>query len=238
MRAITTLYCREMRSYFVSPVAYIVLTLFFVLAGFFFYSTITSGRQASMHGVFGILANLLLFTTPFITMRLIAEEKRSGTMELLLTSPVRPLDIILAKFLAAWSLIGIVIAGTLLYVVLILVHSPQGMEVGPLFLGYLGLILLSGAFVALGLLASSLAESQMSAGILGFGFSFVLLLLEWVGQSGKGIIHAILREISLFSHFGDFYLGVFDVQHVIFYLFWGVICISFSVKLIEARLLK
>jgi len=236
MKAIATLYRREMRSYFVSPVAYIVLTLFFILAGFFFYNTITGNRQASMHGVFGILANLLLFTTPFITMRLIAEEKRSGTMELLLTSPVRPLDIILAKFLAAWSLIGIVIGGTLLYVVLILLHSP--MELGPLVMGYLGLILLSGAFVALGLLASSLAESQMSAGIMGFGFSFILILLEWVGQGGKGILHAILRELSVFSHFGDFYLGVFDIKHVIFFLFWGVVCVSFAVKSIEARLLK
>jgi len=236
MRALITLYRREMRSYFVSPVAYIVLTLFFILSGFFFYNTITAGGQASMSGVFGILANLLLFTTPFITMRLIAEEKRSGTMELLLTSPVRPIDIILAKFFAAWSLIGIVIAGTLFYVLLLLIHSP--MEAGPLVLGYLGLIFLSGAFVALGLLASSLAESQVAAGIMGFGFSFLLILLEWVAQGGKGILHAILRELSLFGHFGDFYMGVFDIKHVIFFLFWGVVCVSFTVKSIEARLLR
>jgi ABC-2 type transport system permease protein len=236
MRAFAVLYRREMRSYFVSPVAYIVLTLFFILSGFFFYNTISGGGQATMSGVFGVLANLLLFTTPFITMRLIAEEKRSGTMELLLTSPVRPLDIILAKFFAAWSLVGIVIAGTLFYVLLILIHSP--MEFGPLFLGYLGLILLSGAFVALGLLASSVAESQMSAGILGFGLSFILVLLEWVGQGGKGAVHAVLRELSLFNHFGDFYTGIFDFKHVIFFLFWAVVCISFAVKSIEARLLK
>jgi len=238
MRAFITLYRREMRSYFVSPVAYIVLTLFFVLAGFFFYNILVSTLQASMSGVFGILANILLFTTPFITMRLVAEEKRSGTMELLLTSPVRSLDIILAKFFAAWSLIGIVIAGTLIYVILLLAFSQEGMEAGPLVLGYIGLILLSGAIVALGLLASSLAESQMAAGIMGFGFSFILILLEWVGQGGKGIIHAILREISLFAHFGDFYLGVFDIKHLVFFLFWGVVCIFFSVKSIEARLLK
>jgi len=225
-----------MRSYFVSPVAYIILTVFFILSGFFFTQIVNYTGQANLGGLFGNMAIVLLFTVPFITMRLVAEEKRSGTIELLLTSPVKPVEIILGKFFAAWSLIGLAVAGTLLYVILFLLHSP--METGPLVMGYLGLILLSGALVALGLLASALAESQIAAGILGFGISFILMLLNWVGQSGKDAIHYVLRELSLVHHYGDFLEGIFDAKHVVFFLFWGVLCLSFAVKSLESRLLK
>ena len=236
MNAFSALYRREMRSYFVSPVAYIILAVFFILSGFFFFQIVSFTGQANLSGLFGNIAVILLFTTPFITMRLVAEEKRSGTMELLLTSPVRPLEIILAKFMAAWSLIGIALAGTFVYVVLLLLHSP--MEFGPLFTGYLGLVFLSGALVALGLLASALAESQIAAGIIGFGLSFLLMLLNWVGQAGKDVLHVVLRELSLVHHYGDFIEGIFDAKHIVFYLFWIVLCLSFAVKSIEARLMK
>jgi len=232
----SAIYRREMRSYFVSPVAYIILTVFFILSGFFFTQIVNYTGQANLGGLFGNMAIVLLFTVPFITMRLVAEEKRSGTIELLLTSPVKPVEIILGKFFAAWSLIGLAVAGTLLYVILFLLHSP--METGPLVMGYLGLILLSGALVALGLLASALAESQIAAGILGFGISFILMLLNWVGQSGKDAIHYVLRELSLVHHYGDFLEGIFDAKHVVFFLFWGVLCLSFAVKSLESRLLK
>ncbi len=236
MHAMSAIYRREMRSYFVSPVAYIILTVFFILSGFFFTQIVNYTGQANLGGLFGNMAIVLLFTVPFITMRLVAEEKRSGTIELLLTSPVKPVEIILGKFFAAWSLIGLAVAGTLLYVILFLLHSP--METGPLVMGYLGLILLSGALVALGLLASALAESQIAAGILGFGISFILMLLNWVGQSGKDAIHYVLRELSLVHHYGDFLEGIFDAKHVVFFLFWGVLCLSFAVKSLESRLLK
>jgi len=236
MHAMSAIYRREMRSYFVSPVAYIVLTVFFILSGFFFTQIVKYTGQANLGGLFGNLAIVLLFTIPFITMRLVAEEKRSGTIELLLTSPVKPFEIIMAKFLAAWSLIGLAIAGTLVYTVLLLLHSP--METGPLLMGYLGIILLSGALAALGVLASSLAESQIAAGIIGFGISFILMLLNWVGQSGQDAIHYVLREVSVIHHYGDFLEGIFDAKHLVFFLFWGVLCLSFAVKSLESRLLK
>lgn len=236
MSAILTIYRREMQSYFVSPVAYIILTVFYLLSGFFFTQITNYTPDANLSTLFGNIAIILLFTVPFITMRLVAEEKRSGTIELLLTSPIRPVEIILGKFLAAWSLVCLGIAGTLLYVFFFLLHSP--METGPLVMGYLGLLLLAGALVALGLLTSTLAESQIAAGILGFGISFILMLLNWVGQSGKDAIHYILRELSLIHHYSDFLEGILDAKHVVFFLFWGVLCLSFAVKSLESRLLK
>ena len=220
MHAMSAIYRREMRSYFVSPVAYIVLTVFFILSGFFFTQIVKYTGQANLGGLFGNLAIVLLFTIPFITMRLVAEEKRSGTIELLLTSPVKPFEIIMAKFLAAWSLIGLAIAGTLIYTLLLLLHSP--METGPLLMGYLGIILLSGALAALGVLASSLAESQIAAGIIGFGISFILMLLNWVGQSGQDAIHYVLREVSVIHHYGDFLEG-YLTKHVVFSFFGGAL---------------
>jgi ABC-2 type transport system permease protein len=238
MNNILTIYKREMRSYFVSPVAYIILAVFFLISGFFFYQIVSYTQQASLGGVLGNMAVIFLFLTPFITMRLVAEEKKSGTMELLLTSPITPIQIIIGKFLAAMTIMKICIAGTLVYVLLLLAFSPTGLEWGPLFTGYLGLVFLTSAFVAIGVTASSVSESQIVAGILGFGISFLLLLLNWVGGAGKEFIHTVLRELSPISHYAEFADGIFDIKHIIYFLLWTVLCLSISTKSLEAKLLQ
>ncbi len=236
MRNICSIYRREIKSYFVSPIAYIVLTIFFIIGGFFFYQGVSYSQMANINGVLGDIAVVFLFLIPFLTMRLIAEEKKNGTLELLLTSPINPFQIIMGKFLSAMTIVLIAIGGTLLYLALLLIHSP--VELGPIISGYLGLIFLSGSFVAVGVMASSLAESQMAAGIIGFGLSFLLMLINWAGQAGNGVLAVILREISPISHYMDFVRGIIDIKHVIFFLLWIVLFTSISTKSLEAKLLK
>jgi ABC-2 type transport system permease protein len=236
MHNVMTIFKREIKSYFVSPVAYIVLTAFFLITGIFFNQIVAYSGQADLTGVLGNVAVFLLFLTPFITMKLLAEEKSSGTMELILTSPVTPLQVVLGKYFAAMAVVLIALGGTLIYVVLLLLQSP--MEGGTLIMGYLGLLFLSSSFVAIGLTASAFSSTQISAGIVGFALSFGMMLANWVGGGGKDWIHRVLLEITPISHYAEFANGIFDLKHVIYFLLWTVFCLSLSTKSLEAKLLQ
>lgn len=229
MNTIKSIYKREMKTYFVSPVAYVVLTIVFIIAGIFFYGYIKGARDANITNVLSNLAFVFLFLSPFVTMRLIAEEKAAGTLELLLTSPVTPFQIVMGKFLAAFSIMLLAIAGTLLYVVILLFHSS--MEIGPLISGYLGLCFLSAAYIGIGLIASTFSESQIVAGIVGFGASLVLMLLYSFGGE-------VMKQISPIAHYLEFANGIIEVKHLIYFLLWAVFCLSVSTKAVESRLLK
>lgn len=227
MQSVRAVYKREMKSYFVSPVAYVVLTIVFIIAGVFFYLGVKGTRDANVSNVLSNLAVIFLFLSPFVTMRLLAEEKNVGTLELLLTSPVTPFQVVLGKYLAAFSIMLVAIAGTLVYVVLLLFHSS--IELGPLVAGYLGLIFLSLSYIGVGMIASAVAESQIVAGILGFGASVLLMLVH--SAFGEA-----LRQISPIFHYIEFSAGVFDVKHVVYFLLWAVFCLAVSTKMLESRL--
>jgi len=229
MSAIRSIYKREMKSYFVSPVAYVVLTIVFIIAGIFFYGYIKDARDANITNVLSNLAFVFLFLSPFVTMRLIAEEKAIGTLELLLTSPVTPFQIVMGKFLAAFSIMLLAIAGTLTYVLILLFHSS--MEIGPVISGYLGLCFLSAAYIGIGLIASTFSESQIVAGIVGFGASLLLMLLYSFGGD-------LVKQISPISHYLEFANGIIEVKHLVYFLLWAVFCLSVSTKAVESRLLK
>jgi ABC-2 type transport system permease protein len=239
VRGVLAVFGREFRSFFVSPVAYIVIGFFLVLSGYFFYGSlvrfveisIAYTQQARMYGMAPPPMNLnewvvrpffynegiiILFLMPIITMRLFSEEKKSRTIELLLTSPVTDLQVVLGKYLAGLALYAVMLALTLVYqIVLFAAGSP---DVGPVLTGYLGLLLLGASFLSLGMLISSLTENQIVAATASFGLFLLLWVLAWTSQMAGGGLGEVLGYISITQHLHDFAKGVIDTKDVIYYL--------------------
>ena len=223
---------RELRSYFASPLAYFIIAFFAWPFGGFFYLYVTEfvrqSLQMAQYGgsmnvnqqvIRGVLQNaavIILFVMPMITMRTYSEEKRSGTIELLLTSPVTDLQIILGKFLGALGLYVAMLLVTALYVgILFVIGNP---EWRPLIAGYLGLLLMGGAFISIGLLISSTTDNQIVAGVITFAVFLMLWIVGWFADSAGSTTGDVLRYLSLTTHLEDFSKGIIDTTHVIYYL--------------------
>jgi ABC-2 type transport system permease protein len=175
---IVPIFRREIRSYFNSPVAYVVMVVFLAIIGWFFTSNLFLMNVASLRIMFELVPLVFLFFVPAITMRLLAEEKKSGTLELLTTKPVRDVEIVLGKFLAALVLLAATLLPTLLY--LITVWGLGSIDIGPVITGYVGLLLMGAVYIAIGILTSSLTENQIVAFILGFLIVLALFMLDKV----------------------------------------------------------
>jgi len=225
---------KEMRLYFGSPVAYVVFTFFLLISGWFFsqiflfYSDISMrsfmqpgmGQNLNitenvMRPLFTNMSVVLLFFIPMLTMRLFAEEKRSGTIELLLTYPVRDGEVLAGKFLAAEVLYAILLALTLLYPALIAYFTR--VEWGPILTGYLGLLLTGGAFLAVGLLISSLTENQIVAGFGTFGVLLAFWIIGWGAEFAGGNLRSVLQYLSMTEHMDTFSRGVIDTKDLVYY---------------------
>jgi ABC-2 type transport system permease protein len=224
---------KELKGYFASPIAYIVIGFFVLLFGFFYYSMLLFFNQQSMGmtGVEGAALNvneqmirplflnasvILLFVLPMITMRTYAEEKRSGTIELLLTAPLTDLEIILGKFLGAMALYATMLAATLLHLgILFAFGDPEWI---PIATGYLGLLLMGGCFISLGLLISSLTKNQIVAGTITFAVFLLLWVINWIGSFTGPTTQAVLDYLSITNHLDDFTRGILDTTHLIYYL--------------------
>jgi ABC-2 type transport system permease protein len=223
---------KELRSYFSSPIAYIIIGFFLLPFGVFFCLYLAdfvkrSVQMAQFGGAMninqqvirGVLQNatvIILFIMPMITMRTYSEEKRSGTIELLLTSPVTDFEIIIGKFLGAFGLYIAMLAVTLPHMgILFYFGSP---EWRPLVAAYLGLLLMGGAFVSLGLLISSTTNNQIVAGIVTFVVFLLLWIVGWFADSAGPTIGPITSWLSITEHFDDFSKGIIDTQHVLYYL--------------------
>jgi gliding motility-associated transport system permease protein len=223
---------RELRSYFASPMAYIIIGFFLLPFGVFFYlylqSFVQQGLQMAQYGgtmninqqvIRYVLQNasvIILFIMPMITMRTYSEEKRSGTIELLLTSPVKDVEIILGKFFGALGLYAALLAVTLLYMAILFVYGNP--EWRPLVAGYLGLLLMGGAFISLGLLISSTTNNQIVAGVVTFVVFLLLWIVGWFADSAGPTIGPITSYLSITEHFDDFSKGIIDTKHVVYYL--------------------
>lgn len=207
---------KELKSYFVSPVAYIVLTVFLLISGWFFSSSFFLINQATLRGGFSIIPIIFIFFAPAITMRLIAEEKKSGTIELLVTMPVRDSEIILGKFFAALALLSVAVLLTFPYA--IIVSFLGDLDWGPVIGGYLGLILMGAAYLAIGLFASTLTENQVVAFIIGLFFVFTLFMLDKVLIFVPQGLVSILEYLSIEYHFTNISRGVIDSRDIIYYL--------------------
>ncbi len=225
---------KELRAYFVSPIAYVLLVFFALLFGFFYASSINFVVQMSMgqfglggpqivninefmiRPLFGNTAVILLFLLPMLTMRSYAEEKRSGTMELLLTSPLTDLQIILGKFLGAMALYALMLSLTLIHIGVLFWYGEP--EWRPVLTGYLGLLLMGGSFISIGLAISSMTKNQIVAGVSTFAVLLLLWIINWMGDASGTTTQSVLAYLSILEHFDDFSKGVIDTTHLTYYV--------------------
>jgi ABC-2 type transport system permease protein len=218
MQNIKHIFRKEFKSYFVSPIAYIVISVFLVIIGWLFFSTFFLERQANLMRFFSLLPVTFAFIIPAVTMRLFSEEINVGSYELLLTLPVTFRDIILGKFLSAVAFVGIMLFPTLIYA---LTTSFLGeLDWGPVLGGYLGALLLGSSFSAIGLLASSLTRNQVVAFIIGMAICFSLtLLIDFVLFFLPSGMVGIFQYLSANFHFQNIAKGVIDSRDILYFLF-------------------
>ncbi|TKJ42509.1 ABC transporter [candidate division LCP-89 bacterium B3_LCP] len=233
MRNICSIYKKELNSYFNSPVAYIVITVFLLFSGWFFSSNFFLMGQATVRTALTVIPLIFIFFVPAITMRSIAEEKKSGTIELLVTMPTRDMDIILGKFFAALTLLIIAILFTLGYV--ITAGLLGNLDGGPTFGGYLGLILLGSTYLAIGIFASSTTENQIVAFIIGFAIIFVFFMLDKVLIFMPTSMVSILEYLSTDYHFNSLARGVIDTRDIIYYLSLTAFALVLAGRSLESR---
>jgi len=213
---IATIFRKEVRSYFNSAVAYVVIVVFLAIVGWFHTSNLFLVNVASLRLMFELIPLVFLFVVPAITMRLLAEEKKAGTIELLVTKPLSDTEIVLGKFLAAWALIGVALLPTLVYY--LTMTFLGSIDNGPVIGGYLGLLLLAGVYTSVGLLASSLTDSQIVAFIVGFLLVFVFFMLDKVLVYVPSALTSIVEYLGADFHFSNIARGVVDSRDVVYFL--------------------
>ena len=242
---------KEMRLYFTSPVAWVIMAVFLFIGGYFFYSIFNYYARVSMQSamnpmggglnvtdgvlrpLFSNFSVILLLLMPLLTMRLFAEERRSGTIELLLTYPVRDGAVLLGKFFAAFALYALMIALTLLYPAIIRYFAP--LEWGPILTGYVGLLLMGATFIAVGVFASSLTENQIVAALVSFLILLMFWVVGWSADFADPALGRVLQHLSLTEHNESFAKGVFETKDVIFYLNFTLVALFLSLRSLEAR---
>lgn len=233
MSNVLSIYRKELKSYFNSPVAYIVITVFLLISGWFFSTNFFLVGQATVRTVLSIIPIIFIFFVPAITMRSIAEEKKSGTIELLVTMPTRDWEIILGKYFASLTLVLIALCFTLAYA---FTASLLGnLDGGPTFGGYLGLVLLGSSYLAIGIFASATTENQIVAFILGFLIIFVFFMLDKVLLFAPGPLVSILEYLSVDYHFNNLARGVIDSRDIIYYLSLTIFMLVFAARSLESR---
>jgi ABC-2 type transport system permease protein len=213
---IGVIFRRELRSYFNSAIAYVVLVVFVAIIGWFHTSNLFLANVASLRLMFELIPAVFLFVVPAVTMRLLSEEKKSGTIELLTTKPLHDAEIVLGKFLAAWALIGIALLLTLVYYVTIALLGK--IDNGPVIGGYLGLMLMAGVYVGIGLLASSLTENQVVAFIVGFVLVFALFMLDKILIYVPEGLTSIVEFLGIDYHLSNIARGVVDSRDIVYFL--------------------
>lgn len=253
MKNAFTIAGKELRSYFVSPVAYVVLTGFLLLGGWFFFNLLArfnlllSMYSAMRHPeaqehlnlnefvIAPLLHNLsvvLVILVPVITMRSFAEEKRSGTYELLMTSPLSIAEIVAGKFLGAVGFLVVMLGLTGVYPLLLVAYGNP--EIGVIAAGYLGLFLLSVAFVSVGLLTSSLTENQIIAAVSCLVSLLLLYVISWPAETAGSVMGAVLKYLSLTEHFGEMVKGVIDTKDVVYFASVIVLALYLTHRSVES----
>ena len=218
MKNIAIIYRKELKSYLTSPMAYIVTAIFLALSGTFFatYLAGTNYTDTSIRGFLEAGQILILLFAAVLTMGLIAEEKKLGTWELLLTVPVRDSEIILGKFLGSLAMLTGMLLLTFYYPILLMVFGDP--DLGPIITSYLGLFLLGSAALAIGIFASSLTSNQIVSAVVAGGVLFALWFLGIAGNFASGVLGELLSYLSLSRHFPDFVRGIVDTKAVVYYL--------------------
>ena len=244
---------KEMRLYFGSPVAYAFLALFLLIAGWMFsqifliYSEMSmrsfmqpmggaqnlNPTESVMRPLFSNMSVVLLFFIPMLTMRLFAEEKKSGTIELLLTYPVRDGEVLFGKFLAAGAVYLLLLALTLIYPGLVAAFGR--VEWGTVLTGYVGLLLLGAAFLGVGVFISSLTENQIVAGSATFGVLLAFWLIGWGADAAGGWLRTLLQYLSIIEHMDGFGKGVIDTKDVVYYVTVSAFSLFLTLRALDAK---
>jgi len=247
------LYKKELKVFFSMPVAYVVITVFMVLSGYFFANIANYYSMVSLRGMgqyqrmqmdlsmvegifrpyFHNVVVVLILMIPLITMRLFAEEKREGTSELLFTYPVSDVTIVMAKFLSAMTVYASMLAGTL--ACFIMLRTITAYEIAPALSGLLGLLLVGAAFIALGLFISTLTESQIVAAVISFGVLLLFLVLPWIAQSAGPGIGKIIREMSIIERFDGFAKGLLDTGGIVYLINFSILFLFLTLRTLESK---
>ncbi|MCU0235077.1 MAG: ABC transporter permease [Thermoanaerobaculales bacterium] len=244
MRKTWAIIRRELIAYFSSPLAYIVMTAFLLMQGYIFYLIVSflnnpqTPAMTPLRLFFGgtiFFWLFLLFVVPVITMRLIAEERRSGTIEVLLTSPVTEAQVVVGKFLAAMIFYVALWLPTVLYVVIL--DRSSEIDLGPVAAGYLGVLLLGFMFLAVGTLASTLSTNQLIAAIIAFAAMVLLFSIGLVEQlmTSSSVLRDALAHMNLWTQMDDFAKGIVDTRHVVYQLSMGVLFLFLAAKSLEVK---
>jgi ABC-2 type transport system permease protein len=243
---------KELKGYFASPVAYIVIGFSAILFGWFFINLLYYFDRMAMQAGMGLGATsainvnemlisplflnvsvILLFTLPLITMRTYAEEKRSGTIELLLTSPVTDLQIVMGKFFGGLVLYAAMLAVTLVHVGFLFAFGNP--EWRPVATGYLGLLLMGGCFLSLGLFVSSLTRNQIIAGMGTFAVFLFFWVINWIASFSGPTAQSVLNYLSITEHLNDFARGVIDTKHLVYYVSFIAFSLFLTVRSVDSE---
>jgi ABC-2 type transport system permease protein len=255
IRSISLILNRELKSYFSSLTAYVVIIMFLLITGYFFYNLLATFSIVSFQAqtdpmlakqyqllninetvvrpLFGSISIIMLLMTPLLTMRLFAEEKKSGTIELLLTFPINDVDVVIGKYLACFIVLLTMILLTATYpIILIVLGEP---EIMPIITGYLGLILLGGAFISLGIFTSSLTENQIVAASISFGILFFFWLISYSVPLVSAGLGQVLSYIAINVHIESLSKGVMDSEDIIYYLCFIVLFLFLTLRSLETK---
>lgn len=239
MRTLLALTRRELEVYFVSPLAYIILTLILFFSGLGFYASVKTTVAAHVPGDYGgtllLLEGVVVLTAALVTMRLVAEEKSRGTIEMLLTAPVTEMQVVAAKFAGAVCLLAFLIVPTFGFALIL--GQYGSVDIGQVLCGYLGVLLLGSALYSIGIFISSLCSSQLVAGMITFVVVLLLLIANifWLYRPDNSLWRQLLDYVSLMVIFGDFMKGVVDSSRVVYLLSISVFFLFLTARLLETR---
>lgn len=229
MRAI---YLKEVKSYFYSPIAYVLIGMFILVSSIMFWPNLISG-YGEFNGNLASMGYILVFLVPILTMRILSEDRKNGTEVLLLTSPVKLSDIVIGKYLAALTVFLVMILISFAYPIIIVAF---GASITPKLVGgYVGLILLGASFIAVGVFASSITENQVIAAIIGFVALLIIWIADGIGSMVGGITAKILYWFSLLSRYEEFNNGILDFSAVFYYLSFIGVFLFITIMVIERR---
>lgn len=225
---------KEIKSYFLSPIAYVLIGFFLVLSGYFFCGTTIGSGIATMEYTFVYMIIIFLVICPILTMRLISEEKKAGTEQLLFTSPLKLWDIVLGKYLAAMSVYIVILLITFIYPLILYYYSK--IDLGPVLTGYIGIFLVGAAFISVGLFASSLTENQIIAGIVSFAILAIFASLEILVGVFSGAAGQVFEFLSILNRFfSNFQVGIIDASDIAYFISFIFIFLFLTIRVIEKR---
>jgi ABC-2 type transport system permease protein len=226
---------RELLSFFFSPIAYVVMTLFLLVCGYLFRSDFTPGAPVGMRAIFEWMVWLLVFISPVLTMGLLSSEWDKGTIETLMTAPVGETSVVLGKFAGSFAFFVVLLVPTLLYVVLLSFFGTP--EIGPLASGYFGILLVGSLFTSIGLFCSALTRSQIIAAVSAAGILFLITIVPAyaAGNTELGDWARIFIRQMVFQRYSDFSRGVIDLGHVAFFLAATAVFLFLTIKVLESR---